>query len=475
MTKRFSFQPSDLDRASEQSLHQQLYERVRGAVRDGRLRSGTRIPSTRSLAVQLGVARGTVDTVYARLASEGYLTPSGNRGTIVTPGLRVRASPPLPAASVALARTLTEPWFPLQLGLPALDLFPSKPWTRVLARHARQLSSAGMVCPEPMGLMLLREALAAYLAVSRGITCIAEQIVVTHGYQDALNLACDLVTVSGDEVWVEDPGYGFSRRALQARELKIVPVPVDDEGLQVDYGLKHAHAARFAVVTPAHQFPLGTTLSTSRRRKLLQWAARSASWILEDDYDCEFHYSGYKPAALKALDADDRVFYAGSFSKSLLPSLRLGYIVLPRSLSKPARERQELHYRGVPTLEQLAIAEFMTEGHFARHLRRMRLHYKARRNALVSALKHQFGDEIELPLRAGGLHLLARFRDCDDDAGFAERALRLGLKPSPLSGQTMRHDAGRGLLMCFTNVPESKSEEIAVSLRHAAEFGPARQ
>jgi GntR family transcriptional regulator/MocR family aminotransferase len=471
MPKQFSFHPSDIDRSAGQLLHQQLYERIRCAVCDGRLLPGARLPSTRSLAVQLGVARGTVDVVYARLTSEGYLTPNGNRGTIVTPGLRLRASRTLPSISSAAARDQSseEVGLPLQLGLPALDLFPCKPWTGILARHARQLSSLSMVSPNPMGLPALRESIIAYLAVSRGITCTAEQIVVTHGYQDALNLAADLVSVPGDAVWIEDPGYGFSRWALQARELKILPVPVDDEGLQVDYGLTHAPVARLAVVTPAHQFPLGTTLSTPRRHKLLAWAARSGSWILEDDYDCEFHYSGYKPAALKALDVEDRVFYVGSFSKSLLPSLRLGYIVLPRRLAKAARERQELRYRGVSILGQLAVAEFMTEGHFARHLRRMRLHYKARRNALVSALKYQFGDEINLPLRAGGLHMLAHFRNCEDDTGLAERALRLGLKPSSLSGQTMRHDAGRGLLMCFTNVPESKAEDTAIALRRAAE------
>lgn len=468
MKKTFSFQSSDLDWTSRQSLHQQLYERIRSAVRDQRLLSGARLPSTRSLAVQLGVARGTVDAVYARLTSEGYLTPNGNRGTVVNPELRLRPSRTLCDVSRAAVRSSEERWFPLQLGLPALDLFPCKPWTRLFARHVRQLSPAGMVCPDPMGLPALREALVAYLAVSRGISCVPEQIIVTHGYQEALNLAADLVSIPGDKVWIEDPGYGFSRRVLQAREMRIVPVPVDNEGLQVDYGLTRASNARLAVVTPAHQFPLGTTLSNPRRHKLLAWAARSGSWILEDDYDSEFHYSGYKPAALKALDVEDRVFYVGSFSKSLLPSLRLGYIVLPRPMVKIARERQELRHRGVSTLGQLVVAEFMTEGHFARHLRRMRLHYKARRNALASALKNQFCDEIDLPLRAGGLHMLAHFRNCDDDVGFAERALLFGLKPSPLSGQTMQHCAGRGLLMCFTNVPESKAEDIAIALLRAA-------
>jgi GntR family transcriptional regulator/MocR family aminotransferase len=281
-----------------------------------------------------------------------------------------------------------------------------------------------MLSPNPMGLPALREAITAYLAVSRGVTCIAEQIIVTYGYQDALNLVCDLVAVPGDEVWIEDPGYGFSRRALEARALKLDPIPIDDEGLRIDYGLTHAPGARLAVVTPAHQFPMGTTLSISRRHKLLAWAAQSGSWILEDDYDCEFHYSGYKPGALKALDVDDRVFYVGSFSKSILPSLRLGYIVVPRRLAAAAKERQELRNRGVFVLGQQAVTEFMNEGHF---------------------------------------------RNCEDDAAFAQRALRLGLRPSSLSGQTVQHDAGSGLLMCFTNVPEGKAEDIATRLRQAVQ------
>lgn len=470
MSPSHSLERITIDRASDQPLHQQLYERIRSAVCDGRLRPGVPLPSTRGLAIQLGLARGTVEAAYARLAGEGYITPSRHRGTIVTPGLHFRPAPPASGASgsgdlsTSTERASTEPWLPLQLGLPAFDLFPRKPWTRILARQARQLSGAGMVYPDPAGSLALREAIAAYLAVSRGIACTAEQIIVTHGYQDALNLTADLVLADGDGVWIEDPGYGFTQRLLLARRMSLTPIPVDAEGLCVGWARARAPRARLAVVTPSHQFPLGATLSLARRRDLLNWAAESGSWILEDDYDCEFHYSGRKPAALKASDLDNRVFYAGSFSKSLLPSLRLGYLVVPPEIAKPAKARQALRHRGAGYSEQLAVAEFMRQGHFARHLRRMRVHYKARRDALIAALRRRFESDIDLAPSAGGLHILARFPKATDDVDLANRALKIGLGPSPLSRQSLEHHAASGLLLSFTNVAESKADDIAQAL-----------
>lgn len=456
-----------LDRASERSLHRQLYERLHAAIADGRLPPGTRLPSTRNLAAQLGVARGTVDAVYARLTGEGRLVSRPHRGTAVAPGV---VPSPVPQAAPIPAQAAEPGWSPMQLGLPALDLFPRKPWTRLHARQARRLSPPEMLYPEPMGLPALREAVVAYLAVSRGITCTVDEVIVTHGFQDALNLVVELVLARGDAVWAEDPGYGFAQRTLQARGMTIIPVPVDAEGLRVDRGRMAAPDARLAVVTPTHQFPTGVALSPARRRALLDWAAEAGAWVLEDDYDCEFHYSGRKPAALKAMDRAERVFYAGSFSKTLLPSLRLGYLVLPPQLVHAARTAQQLRHRGVAVFEQMAVAEFMRQGHFARHLRRMMLAYKARRAALVSALERRFGDGIEIVLQPGGLHVLARFPGHEDDVALAERALTVGLKPAPLSGQGLAHDVGRGLLISFTNVPEDRAEAVADALFRA--IGP---
>lgn len=455
-----------IDRTSELPLHHQLYERIHVAIRDGRLPPGTRLPSTRSLSTQLGVARGTVDAVYARLAGEGRLTARRPGGTVVSPGFRSPSGAPMPSPA-ARRQEPSEPWLPLQLGLPALDLFPRKTWTRILARRARQLPVDEMVAPDPMGLPALREAIAAYLAVSRGVTCGPHQIVITHGYQDALNLTADLVLTGGDEVLIEDPGYGFVQRALRARTMTVAAAPVDEAGLRVDWARAHAPDAKLAIVTPAHQFPLGVTLSPARRRALLAWATEGERWILEDDYDSEFHYSGHKPAALKAMDVDQRVFYAGSFSKSLLPSLRLGYLVLPPQLANAAGTAQQLRHRGVAMFEQLAVADLMRQGHFARHLRRMTVRYKARRNALVAALERRFGDGIVLTHSAGGLHVLGRFPGRGDDVALARRARAVDLGPAPLSGQYLTPGQDQGLLMSFTNVPEDRADEIAARLAGA--------
>ncbi len=457
-----------IDRRSAAPIHQQVYDRIRTAIAEGRLTPGGRLPSTRSLAIQLGVARGTVDTAYARLAGEGYITGRGQSGTIVSPALRANILPtsapskPLPAIAEP-----AQPLLPFRMGLPALDLFPRKLWSRLAVREARRLSKASLAYPDPLGLPALREAIASYLAVSRGIACRPDQIVVTGGYQAALNLVAGLLLAPGDNVWFEDPGYGFARDALQSLSMRLAPVPVDGEGLLVAHGERYFLGARLAVVTPAHQSPLGVCLSLPRRLALLAWAAKAGSWILEDDYDCEFHYSGHKPPALKSIDGADRVFYAGSFSKTLFPGLRLGYLVLPSFFIAKAASACRVQHRGEAGFGQVIVAAFIADGHFARHLRRMRLHYKARRQALADALTAAFGDDIGLSLPPGGLHILARFPNHGDDMALAKRALRHGLQPSPLSAQSIKHEAGQGLLMSFTNIPEKSAPEIAALLRRA--------
>lgn len=456
-----------IDRRSATPIHQQLYDRIRTAIASGQLTPGERLPATRSLAAQLGVARGTVDAAYARLMGEGYLAGRGQAGTIVSPALRIAAAaPPSIHASPSLERGVTAP-LPMRMGLPALDLFPRTLWSRLASREARRFSSTHLPYPDPMGLPALREAIAAYLAVSRGIACRGSEIAITHGYQAALNLTAALLTKPGDTVWLEDPGYRFARSALEALPLRIAPIPVDSEGLCVDHARRHFPKARLAVVTPAHQSPLGVSLSLPRRQGLLEWAADADAFVLEDDYDCEFHYSGHKPPALKSLPGGGRVFYAGSFSKTLFPSLRLGYLVLPPAFVEPAQRLIRRLHRGEASFEQAVVAAFMNEGHFARHLRRMRIQYQARRQALANALARQFGEDIQFSLSPGGLHILARFPRHRSDTDLAERALRHGLEPSALSLQSIKHDAGHGLIMSFTNISEKSAPAIAARLRKA--------
>ncbi|MGH8081785.1 MAG: PLP-dependent aminotransferase family protein [Lysobacter sp.] len=462
-----------IDRGSDVSIQQQLYERLRGAIIEGGVRSGERLPSTRSLAAQLNIARGTVDRVYVRLADEGWVVARGQRGTVVSPELqqgrsrvRTRKHEPAPAASARL-HSFDGPVLPFRFGLPALDLFPRKVWARLAARQARNFSASQLFYPDPIGLPALREALTTYLAVSRGIACRPEQVIVTTGYQAALNLVANLLLQRGDRVWLEDPGYGYTQDALRALSMRIEPIPVDAQGLCVDYGRAHHPQASLAVVTPTHQFPMGCSMSLSRRQALLAWAEERDARVLEDDYDCEFHYSGHRPPALKSIDGADRVFYAGSFSKSLFPGLRLGYLVLPLRFVEPvARICRSLH-RGAAVHEQSVVAAFMSEGHFARHLRKMRNQYRLRRQALVDALNQRFGSAIEISLEAGGLHILARFPGAGPDVELAAKALKHGLMPYPLSAQSIEHDAGQGLLMSFTNIAERDAAGVAATLHRA--------
>jgi len=446
-------------------LQDQVYQRIREAIADGRLAPGERLPSTRSLAAQLNVSRGTVDAAYGRLAGEGCILGRGAAGTVVAPDFR----PAAPAAA-APAAPYTPPddyLWPFRGGLPALDLFPRTLWASLAAKAARRLDVARFCYPDPRGLPELRSAIAAHLLVSRGIACDPAQVFVTAGYQAALQLVAGLVTQPGDEAWFEDPGYRFARRALEAAHLRLALVPVDAAGLDVGHARRHHPGARLAVVTPGHQSPLGVALSLPRRLALLDWAHATDAWVLEDDYDSEFHYVGRKPAALKSADRRDRVFYAGSFSKTLFPGLRLGCLVVPAAWVEAATAACELSCRGHGLQEQAALAAFMADGHYARHLRRMRLRYAERSAALARALQQRFGRRIDIEAPEGGLTLLARFPGRDDDTQLVQLARSQGLAPSALSAHAVTHEAGQGLLIGFTNVKPEQAADAAARLKCA--------
>jgi GntR family transcriptional regulator/MocR family aminotransferase len=274
----------------------------------------------------------------------------------------------------------------------------------------------------------------------------------------------------GAEVWFEDPGYHLARQSLAAAGARLVPVPVDDAGLRVEEGIERAPRAGFVVVTPAHQNPLGVALSLPRRLALLSWASDAGAWVVEDDYDGEFHYAARPLPALKSLDRDDVVLYAGSFSKVLFPALRLGYLVVPARLVERFAQACQAFHAGTASLEQGVVARFMSEGHFARHLRRMRALYADRRDRLAEALETAFGDRLHLTPQAGGMHLLARPGGGVTDTALAERAQAHGLAPAALSPLAIEHDGGQGLLLGFTNIPRERAPEAAEALRRA--IGP---
>jgi GntR family transcriptional regulator/MocR family aminotransferase len=451
-------------------LYRQICEHMRAAIRTGQLRPGDRVPSTRDLAAQFSTARGTVDTAYAILAGEGYFIGRGAAGTIVNTELDRRAV--AGAASQQRPRSRTEPPpknapRPLQMGLPALDAFPRKLWSRLVARHARAFAPSDMAYPEPSGYPPLREAIAVYLATSRGVRCTAGQILITNGYQDALNLAASVLLRPGDKIWVEDPGYPPTAEALKATGAALVPIRVDAEGVRVSEGVARARRARLAVVTPSHQSPLGVALSLPRRLALLSWASGAGAWIIEDDYDSEFRYVGRPLPALKSLDQDERVLYVGTFSKVLYPGLRLGYLVVPESLIDVFIRSIRMRHLGHGTLEQRVVADFMAAGHFARHFKRMRALYGARRRTLADSLSQVFGDRITVELRPGGMHLIVRLARGLHDVELASLAQACGFAVEALSRRAMTHECGQGLLLGFTNVAESDARDVCERLHLA--------
>ncbi len=455
-----------LDPAETEPLFLQIAARVRSAIVTGHLAAGARLPSARALAAQLAVARGTVDAAYALLAGEGAIVTRGAAGTVVSGAASGRTEPvghtPFMFAPDGQPQ-LTEA-LPFQMGLPALDAFPRKLWSNLVVQAARSAQVPDLAATDPAGSPELRQAVAAYLGVARGIRCSAAQVLITAGYQGAVSLVRSVLLRHGDPVWMEDPGYHMTREALEAAGVRVVPVRVDGEGMRVASGVNAAPRAKLVVVTPTHQCPTGVALSLPRRLELLAWAADAGSWVLEDDYDSEFRYVGRPLPSLKSLDRDHRVLYAGSFSKVLFPALRLGYLVVPPELATAFMRASRLMTLGQAGLEQRVVATFMQKGHFARHIRRMQILYAERRRTLAAALQATFGPRVIVEMAAGGMHLLARFAEAADDAALARRAAASGLGPRALSSLTMVHSHAPGLLLSFTNVPVEAASGLVTRL-----------
>jgi len=465
-----------IDRASGKPLYQQLYEGYREAILDRRLRAGQRLPSTRGLAGELQISRIPVLNAFEQLLAEGYFEARVGAGTFVAsslpdepPAPTARAAAREPAARPArreIARRAAalvrppEPWLKgwgaFRLSQPAVEHFPFQVWASLVARLCRNPRGSLLHYGGPMGYRPFREAVAAYLRTARAVRCEADQIMVVSGSQHALEIASRVLLDPGSRVWVEEPGYNGARDVLTMAGARLVPVPVDAEGLDVAAGIALSPRARAAYVTPSHQYPLGVTMSATRRLQLLDWAQRSGAWILEDDYDSEFRYGSQPIPALQGLDRDSRVLYIGTFSKVLFPALRLGYLVIPADLVARFAAVRETMDICPPTLQQAALAEFLTEGHFARHIRRLRLLYRERRAALVDALANEIGPTLEVLGDQAGMHLVATLPPGSPDRDISERAARQGLWAMPLSACYLGEVRRPGLVLGFggTSVPE---------------------
>lgn len=459
------------DPAQPLLLYRQLYNNLRAAILSGRLKRGSRLPSTREMAVSLNVSRNTVLNAFEQLLAEGYLETAPASGTFVSLHLpegeratdraalrAVLGKPPRwsrLAESLSTVPSLTvgdqgaERPRAFRAGLPALDAFPFKLWGRLVARRARHVDKALLDYQATAGYRPLREAIAAHVTVSRQVRCAADQVVIVSGSQGALDLVARLLVDPGDPVWLEDPGYLGARGAFAGAGARIVPVPVDAEGLRVDVGRKRCPEARLAYLTPSHQFPLGVTLSLQRRLDLLAWARAANAYVVEDDYDSEYRFHGRPLAALQGLDDSGRVIYVGTFSKTLFPALRLGYLILPPTLLDTflaARAYTEVH---APPLEQGALADFLVDGHFGRHLRHMRALYAERRATLLRALD---GLPLEPYAADTGMHGIAWLPRGTDDAAVARAAAGHGVDVTPLSRFSLGRHTRPGLLLGYAGV-----------------------
>jgi GntR family transcriptional regulator/MocR family aminotransferase len=454
---------SPLDPTAVEPFYRQIYDRFRSAIASGSLKPGDRIPSARALTKELGLARGTIEAAYSLLAAEGYIQARGQAGTIVTPGLKPRT----PVASTTPRCNFETPApsfrpdsiLPFQMGLPALDMFPRKIWARLGARCVRAMQPSDMVHPTVYGLQQLRAEIAAYLHMSRGINCSPSQVFVTSGYRHTMELICHALLKVGDRVWLEDPGYPPTREILKHMQIAAVPVPVDTEGMVISDGLKAAPRARAAVVTPAHQSPLCVSLSLPRRLELLDWATRNNAWIIEDDYDGEYRYVSRPLPALKSLDRDGRVLYAGTFSKVLFPSIRLAYLVVPDTQVERFEQISQALAGGSPQLTQAIITAFITEGHFARHIQRMRKLYAERRDATTAGLESVLGKHVRIDAQPGGMHLILRLLGQQSDRQLVARMREDGLYGEALTDWTMGNDGASALLLNFTNIDSQATAE----------------
>jgi GntR family transcriptional regulator/MocR family aminotransferase len=488
-----------LDESAAAPFFRQIYLQLREAILLGRLTPGKRLPSTRTLARELGVARNTVINAFDQLRAEGYLEGHIGSGTIVArdlpddrPCIRVDAETGLGIAASRRPRIVfsrfgqaaldgprdlnPHPAAPFEVDLPATDVFPFETWRRLIAQRLRAGVRDMLAIADPAGHPPLRKAIADYVSAARGVSCSPDQVIITAGSQHAVDLAVRALLGPGDPAWVEDPGERGVRANLAAAGARLVAVPVDREGVDVAAGIRLCRSARMVYVTPSNQYPLGGTMSMSRRLALLDWARETGAWILEDDCDSEFRYASRPLAALKGLDGNGNVIYIGTFSRSLLRPLRLGYIIAPPSLTEVLIATRGIIDRHPPPLEQAVVAEFMLRGHFATHIRRMRKLYADRQRMLVAAADAQLAGLLDVRAHGAGMHVIGWLPAGVDDVAVSRAAAKRGVVVRPLSAHYVAVPKRSGLLLGYTSVTPAQLRDgvrvLASVLREAVGAAP---
>lgn len=480
-----------LDQTSRLPMFRQLYEAIKQAILSGRISPGMQLPPTRECAKLFGISRQTVLNAYSQLMAEGYLSGTVGKGTFVSADLPISSQSGVRGAEPAASKVLR----PLsvrgerladlkmalnfhegktrafRIGMPGLDVFPFDVWARLEARRWRRPPDE-MGYSDAAGFFPLREALARYLRAARGVQCEPEQIIITSGSQQAVYLIATMLLAPNDAAWVEEPGYRGINASLHAADVRVCTVPVDKEGLSVAHGISRYPDAKLVYVTPSHQLPLGVTMSLSRRLELLRWAAEHKMWVIEDDYDSEYRYTGPPLASLQSLDKAGCVIYVGTLSKVLFPGLRLGYLVVPPSLANAFAQGKAVIDRHTSIVPQLVLTDFITEGHFNRHIKRTRDVYAERRAALLDAIHTHLADQVEVASADAGLHLSVMFRHKRDDQAVALAALQRGLEVRALSqfynaehSDTSQQERASGLLLGFAPVPVTQIRQGVATLR----------
>ena len=470
-------------------LYRRLFTALRDAILAGKLAPGSRLPATRVVAKELAVGRNTVIQAFEQLAAEGYVESRVGHGTRVTelpPDQLLRVGTPPPRNStLPRAPTAPETASPLSergqkladmrrngattagqafaYGTPAIDEFPQALWGRLLSRNSRRPSDEAMVYSSCGGLSSLRHAVAQYLAPARGVICHPDQVLLLSSAQGALDLAARMLLDVGDRAWIEDPGYMGARGALVAAGAVITPVPVDEAGIDVEWGQRHDRHAKLAYVTPSTQFPTGATMSLERRLALLDWADRTGAWILEDDYDSEYRYRGKPLTALQGLDGTGRVLYIGTFSKTLFPGIRAAYLVVPEPLVAPFRRALRHTGQDGSLVIQAALADFINEGHFTTHIRRMRSLYAQRQAALVTTIEELAEEYLAVKSPEAGMQLVAYLPDIHD-IDVASVAKKHGISTAALSPHYLNAPRRQGLILGFAGVPQKRYAEGIMTL-----------
>jgi GntR family transcriptional regulator / MocR family aminotransferase len=476
--------PITLDARSKTPLYRQIAVWFQRAIVDGQLRPGQRVPSTRALADELRISRIPVLGAYELLIAEGYLRPFVGAGTCVSESIPDGVFGPARQGSRSTTEESSEPtgkrrtsrraagmpgpsqeWLERARGCVDLTHFPVREWSRLVNRHARKLSRELMGYSDAMGYWPFREAVAEYLGAFRGVRCDPSQVLVTTGSQQGVQLAALALLDPRDPVLIEEPSYPGAQQALKAAGARLIPVPVDKDGMNVACAIERSGRARVAFVTPSHQFPMGVTMSAARRLELLAWAGRNGAWILEDDYDSEFRFGGSPIGSLQGVDSESRVIYIGTLSKVMAPALRLGFVVIPRDLIRTFMMLRSASDTFSPLLYQLVMTDFIREGHFSHHLKRMRSLYAEKRRTLLAALEAEFGNTLEIVGEQAGMHLVAFLPPGMNDSEISGQSRQNAISVGPLSPCYASPPRRNGLVLGYASLSERQIYETVAGLK----------